>query len=174
MKRVRSDIRSDIDFSETTSKDLKEIRKLLRRREREIWESKLTKLILPDFIVKPFGHLADFKFELHVASFTVMFVLSDAPDFYEEHGFTHKNQLPDGCLRIDIEAKTQDGTKHGYCGKYSLRYSDLAKIEFRALDKYSYRDVLTMCKLDYSIHTSIHTEEAPDRWIVTKESSGEF
>lgn len=49
---------------------------------------------------------------------------------------THKNQLPDGCLRIDIEAKTQDGAKHGYCGKYSLRYSDLAKIEFRALDKY--------------------------------------
>jgi hypothetical protein len=161
MKRSREN-NQIIEIS--NSKTIKELRKFLRQKEKEIWNEKLSNLKIPEFVIAPFGHIADFDFELHVASFKIFIVLSKEPDYITKNGFLQKNKLPDGCLRIDIEAKTQDGTKHGYGGFYSLIYSDLAKIEFMLLEKTSYRKVLTMCKLDYSIHT----DNPPDEWIIDK------
>lgn len=161
MKRSAS---KDIDISESTNEELRNIRKALRKRE--LWSVELDKLRLkiPDNMLKEFGKIVDFKPAIHVASFILMIVMTHAPEYIERRGIIHKNSLPDGCLRIDIEVNTADGTKHGYYGKYSMKYSDMIKIQFSKLIGNTYHDILTMSKLDYSIRT----DDTSGEWHVTE------
>jgi len=168
MKRARD----TIDVSSLDHKQLRDLRREIREREIELWQSQLIKkniedietkhyphgppltfakitydpIDLPKEFIDKFGECIDVTSIFVVGCFKVTYRLSKEPKYKVSQYYKEKNIFANNVLIIEIEGDTHDGTM------YYSKYADKIKITFKIHKNQRYYEILTLYRLDKTVH----------------------